>query len=168
LFLARYTGLKPVNRSSLRVLYVGATLATSIAALTTEPALAHVDVRPRLIEQKTLADVRVELPPLRPSGEPDRLEVEGIGIEVLSVRAQGKLGADTVWTVRLRANGEPGITPIVLRAVYPDGQSVEVDQQLTVVPAPEGAGFPWPGVVAGVLLAVSFAAVALQLARRKA
>jgi hypothetical protein len=168
LFLARYTGLKPVNRSSLRLLYVGATLATLIAGATAEPALAHVDVRPRLIERGTLADLRVELPPLRPTGQPERLEVKGQGIEVLSIRLQGKLGADTVWTARIRANGEPGVTPIVLRAVYPDGQSVEVDQQLTVVPAPEGAGFPWPGVVAGVLLAVSFAALALRLARRKA
>jgi hypothetical protein len=168
LFLARYTHLKPVKRCSLRSAYVCATLATSIAAVTAEPALAHVDVRPRLVERGTLTDLRVELPPLRPTGRPERLEVEGRGIEVLSVRVQGRSGTDTVWTARIRANGAPGVTPIVLRAFYPDGRSVEVDQQLTVVPAPEGAGFPWPGVVAGVLVAVALAAVALRLARRKA
>jgi hypothetical protein len=133
-----------------------------------EPALAHVDVRPRLVEQGTLAELRVELPPLRPTGQPDRLEVEGLGIQVLSVRDQGRSGTDTVWTVRIRANGAPGVTPIVLRALYPDGRSVEVDQQLTVVPAQEGGGFPWLGLVAAVVLAVAFAALALRVARRKA
>lgn len=136
--------------------------------MTAGPALAHVDVRPRLVEQGRLAELRVELPPLRPTGQPERLEMEGRGIEVLSVRSRGRSGTDTVWTARIRANGAPGVTPLVLRAVYPDGGSVEVDQQLTVVPAPEGAGFPWAGVAVGVLLAVAVAAVALRVARRKA
>ena len=57
--------------------------------------------------------------------------------------------------------------PLVLRAVYDDGRSVEVDQQLTVVPA-EGSSFPWPAVAVGAVLAVAFAAVSLRLARRKA
>ena len=75
---------------------------------------------------------------------------------------------EPVWSVRIRANGPPGVTPLVLRAVYADGSSVEVDQTLTVIPAPEGAGFPWPGAAAAVFLAVAFAGTGLYLARRKA
>ena len=60
------------------------------------------------------------------------------------------------------------MVPIVLRAVYADGKSVEVDQQLTVAPAPEQSSFPWVVVVVGALLAFAFAAVTLRLARRKA
>ena len=81
---------------------------------------------------------------------------------------QEPTGPETVWTVRLRAKGPPGETPLVLRAVYADGRSVEVDQSLTVVPAPEGSGFPWPAVVVGSLLAAAFAVVGLLVARRKA
>ena len=58
--------------------------------------------------------------------------------------------------------------PIVLRAVYADGRSVEVDQSLTVVPASEEEGFPWPAAIVGVLLALAAAAAALLLARRQA
>ena len=74
---------------------------------------------------------------------------------------------ETAWSVRLRATGATGAVPVVLRAIYPDGRSVEVDQQLTVVPAAE-CGFPWPGVVVGTFLAVGVAGAALFLARRKA
>ncbi len=87
---------------------------------------------------------------------------------MISSVLQGTSGSDTVWTVRLRATAAPGAVPIVLRAVYADGRSVEVDQQLTVAPRPETSGFPWVGVVAGALLAVAFAVLALRLARRKA
>ncbi len=66
---------------------------------------------------------------------------------------QGTSGADTLWNVRLRATAAPGVVPIVLRAVYADGKSVEVDQQLTVAPAPEQSSFPWVVVVVGALLA---------------
>lgn len=133
-----------------------------------EPARAHVDVRPTLVERGLLADLRVELPPLRPGAAPTGLEVEGPGIEVVAVRMQAPVGQDSVWTVRLRANGDPGVVPLVLRAVYGDGRSVEVDQDLTVVPAAETSGFPWPGVIVGAALAVAFAGVALVVARRKA
>ena len=81
---------------------------------------------------------------------------------------QGTSGSDTLWNVRLRATAAPGAVPIVLRAVYADGRSVEVDQQFTVAPGPERSGFPWVGVVAGVLLAVAVAAFSLRFARRKA
>lgn len=132
------------------------------------PALAHLDIRPTLVEQGVVTDVRVELPQLRPGPPPDRLQVEGDGIEVISAVLQGTSGSDSVWNVRLRAAAAPGAVPIVLRAVYADGRSVEVHQQLTVAPRPETSGFPWAGVVAGVLLAVAFALLALRLARRKA
>ena len=120
-------------------------------------ARAHLDLRPRLVVQGELTDVRVELPQLRPGAPPSELEVEGDGIEVRSSELEGTLGSETFWTVRLRADGEPGIVPLALRAVYDDGRSVEVDQQLTVVPAPEGSSFPWPAVAVGAAAGVTFA-----------
>jgi hypothetical protein len=166
--LARYTVRKPMKRWSLRAAYATVTLTALLLTLPWEPASAHVDLRPRLVVQGALTDVRVELPQLRPGEPPSGLEVEGEGIEVSSADLQGTLGSETLWSVRLRATAEPGVVPLVLRAVYDDGQSVEVDQQLTVVPAPEGSSFPWAGVVAGAFLAAAFAAVSLRLARRKA
>ena len=163
-----YTVRKPVNRWSLRSAYASATLAALATIVSVEPAAAHLDIRPSLVEQGVVTDIRVELPQLRPGAPPRRLEVEGDGIEVLSADLQGTLGSDTLWNVRLRATAEPGVVPIVLRAIYADGRSVEVDQQLTVVPGPERSGFPWAGVLAGAFLAVAFAALSLRLARRKA
>ena len=157
-----------MKRWSLRVAYANVTLAALFGALQAEPALAHLDFQPRLVVQGAFTDVRVELPQLRPGAPPSELEIEGEGIEVSSAELEGTLGSDTFWTVRLRAEGEPGIVPLVLRAVYEDGRSVEVDQQLTVMPAPEGSSFPWPAVAIGAFLAVAFAAVSLRLARRKA
>ena len=127
-----------------------------------------MNVAPSLVQQGVVTDVQVELPQLRPGGPPNGLELEGDDVEVLAVREQGKRGSESVWTVRLRAEGEPGNVPIVLRALYPDDTSVEVDAALTVVPGPEEAGFPWAGVVVGAGLAAGFAAVALVVARRKA
>ena len=164
--LARYTVRKPMNRWSLRVAYANVTLAVLFGALQAKPALAHVDLRPRLVVQGALTDVRVELPQLRPGAPPTGLEVEGEEIDVRTTELQELLGSETVWTVRLRAEGEPGIVPLLLRAVYDDGRSVEVDQQLTVVPAPESSSFPWPAVTVGAFLAVAAAAVSLRLARR--
>ena len=163
-----YTVRKPVKRLSLRTVNVSATLAALVLALPVQPALAHLDIRPTLIEQGVTTDIRVELPQLRPGGPPDQLEVEGDGIEVISSTLQGTSGSDSVWTVRLRATAPPGAVPIVLRAVYADGRSVDVDQQFTVAPRPETSGFPWIGVMAGVALAVALAVLALRLARRKA
>ena len=141
--LAMYTVRKPVKWWSLRTVNVSATLAALGMAVSAQPALAHLDIRPTL-------------------------EVEGEGIDVISSVLQGTSGSDSVWIVRLRPTAAPGAVPIVLRAVYADGRSVEVDQQLTVAPRPETSGFPWVGVVAGVLLAVAFAVLALRLVRRKA
>ena len=157
-----------MKRWSLRHAYVGTTLATLLAALSAEPARAHLGVQPSLVQQGTVTDIRVELPPLRAGGPPNGLEVEGEEIEVLATREQGRVGSDSVWAVRLRANGPPGNVPVVLRALYPDSSSVEVDAALTVVPGPEGSGYPWPGVIVGAALAAGFAVVALLVARRKA
>ena len=166
--VAEYTVRKPMNRWSLRVAFTNVTATALLLGLVAEPASAHLDLRPRLVVQGTLTDVVVELPQLRPGAPPNELEVEGDGIDVSSSQLQRMLDSETFWAVRLRATAEPGVVPVVLRAVYADGQAVEVDEQLTVVPAPERSSFPWAGVVAGALLAVAFAAVSLRLARGKA
>ena len=168
LVLAMYTVRKPVKRWSLRTVNASATLAALALALLAQPALAHLDILPTLVEQGAVTDVRVELPQLRPGPPPDRLEVEGDGIEVISADLQGISGSDSVWNVRLSATAAPGVVPIVLRAGYGDGRAVEVDQQLTIAPRPETSGFPWVGVAVGAFLAVAFAVVTLRVARRKA
>ena len=157
-----------MNRCSLRPAYVGATLAALLTFLSAQPALAHLDIRPSLVEQGAATDVRVELPQLRPGPPPSKLEVEGNGVEVLSARLQGTSGSDSVWDVRLKATAEPGVVPIVLRAVYAGGTSVAVDQQLTVAPASERSGFPWLVAVVAALLGVGLAVISLRVARRKA
>jgi len=139
-----------------------------LALLPTEPALGHVDVRPRLVESGVETVLRIELPQLRAGAAPKRLEVEGEGIEVLSTRLQGVAGPETVWSVRVRTDSPPGRILLILRAVYSGGASVEVDDTLTVVPASEMSSFPWFGVAAGVLLALSLALVLLRIIRRKA
>ena len=139
-----------------------------LATLPAEPAQAHIVVRPDLIERGETVDLEVELSRLRPGSPPERLELEGDGIEVFATELAARIGVETRWRARIRATGSPGVVPIVLRAVYRDGRSVEVDQSLTVVPASEEAGFPWPAVIVGVLLALAAAAAALLLAFRKA
>ena len=165
--LAMYTVRKPMNRCPLRAAYVGATLSTFLALVAAEGAWAHVDVQPRLVERGEITQLRVELPKLRPGPAPERIEVEGAGIEVLSARLQGTKGSETVWSVRVRANGPPGQVPLVLRALYTGGEVVEVKNSLTVVPAPEASSFPWVVVAGGTLLALVLALVLLRLARRR-
>ena len=162
-----YTVRKPVNRCPLRAAYVGATLSTLLALVTAEGAWAHVDVQPRLVEQGVITQLRVELPRLRPGPAPQRIEVEGAGLEVLSTRMQGKKGTETVWSVRVRADAAPGQVPLTLRAVYAGGEAVEVKNSLTVVPAPDASSFPWAAVAVGTLLALALALVLLRLARRR-
>jgi len=142
-----------------------------LALLLTEPALGHVDVQPRLVEQGTATELRIELPQLRAGPPPVRLEVEGDGVAVLSSSLQGFAGAETRWNVRLRVSPAvpPGDVPLKLRAVFADGESVELDGAITVVPpAGQASGaFPWLGVFAGVTLALAFAVAALLIARRR-
>jgi hypothetical protein len=157
-----------VNRTTLPVTYLGATIATLFALLWAEPALAHVDVQPRLVRQGEIAELRIELPRLRPGAAPERLEVEGAGLELLSSRLAGTAGPETQWAVRVRVESEPGRLALTLRPVYHDGRSVEVEDALTVVPGAESAGFPWLGAAVGTFLAVAVAGLALVVARRRA
>ena len=120
-----------------------------------------------MLVQGQVADLAVELPQLRPGPAPTALELEAPRIEVLSTSLAGSVGAETRWRARVRALGPPGAVQVVLRAIYADGRSVEVDRTLTVVPAAVERHFPWPAAVAGALLAAAFAAAALLLARRR-
>ena len=129
-------------------------------------------MQPRLVEPGEITELRVELPQLRPGAPPERLEVEGPGLEVLSTRLQSVVASETRWIARVRADAdtEPGRLPLVLRAVFADGESVEVEDAVTVVPASTLTGdeFPWAGAAVGTLFAVALAAAALLFARRKA
>lgn len=121
-----------------------------------EPAAAHVQVSPSLVEQGEPVSLRVELPRLRPGTAPVALEVEAPGLEVLEARLEGAAAGETAWRVRARVVAEPGRVPLILRAVFADGGSVELDEALTVVPAPSGtSSFPWVELAAAgaVLLA---------------
>jgi hypothetical protein len=132
-----------------------------------QPAAAHVDVQPRLVQRGAVTEVVVELPRLRPGAPPERLEVEGRGLEVVSTVLRGVVGSETQWNVRLRADTTPGTVPLALRAVYPDGHAVTVRDALTVVPRDESGPFPWAWVGGGVAVAAGAAAGALALARRR-
>ena len=167
MFVARYTGLKPVKRWSLRAAYVGATLSIALATLSAEPAHAHLDLRPGLVQSGTALDLTVELPRLRPGGRPARLELEGDGLEVLSTRLVDGVGADTLWNVRVRVDSEPGTLPVVLRAVYADGRSVEVRTSLVVLGDEEEPGFGWWTPALAAAGAVGLAAAVLIVARRR-
>ena len=114
-----------------------------------------------------MTDFLVELPRLRPGAPPERLEIEAAGLDVLSSRLREVVGGETRWDVRARTDAPPGILPLVLRAGFADGETVEVDDTLTVVPAEQSDPFPWVAAVVGGGLAVGFAVVALGLARRK-
>jgi hypothetical protein len=145
-----------------------------LALLAAEPALGHVDVRPRLVEQGKATQLHIELPQLRAGPPPVRLEVDADGVAVLASSLEGVVaGAETLWNVRLRVSPAvpPGALLLILRAVFADGKSVEVDGAITVVPpaptASDSEHFPWLAVVAGVTLALALAVAALLLARRR-
>jgi hypothetical protein len=151
---------------------VGATITTLLALSLAQPARAHVDVQPRLVEQGVATRLRVELPQLRVGPPPVRLDVEGDGITLLSSRLQAIAGPETVWSVRIRVSPDvpPGESALVLRAHFADGTSIEVDGAITVVPPAEeaaAASFPWLWVAVGVTVAVALAAAALLLAHRR-
>jgi hypothetical protein len=170
---AGYTSPKPVKRTPLRHFYAATTVAMLLALLLTEPALGHVDVRPRLVELGTVTELLVELPQLQAGPPPERLDVEGEGVEVLASMLQGVAGAETRWSVRLRVSPTvpPGELLLVLRAFFAGGKSVEVDGSIVVVPAAAedaaSGAFPWLGVVAGVAIGLALGVSALVLARRR-
>jgi hypothetical protein len=152
---------------SLRAPYVGATVAALVALALPQPAPAHVQILPAVLERGEVTEIRVELPGILPGdAELVRLEIEGEGIEVLSTRRLGSRGPETQWSARLRASSQPGAVTVVLRPVYADGSDVEFEQALTVVPAPDEP-FPWTWVTLGVVLAAAFVAP-LALLRRRA
>jgi hypothetical protein len=142
-----------------------------LAVLLTAPALAHVDVRPRLVQLGQATDLRIELPQLHAGPAPVRLEVEAEGVAVLASELQAVVGAETRWNVRVRVSTAvpPGEHLLVLRALFSDGESVEVDGSIVVVPAAEeaDAAFPWLAVAAGVTIALALGVSALVLARRR-
>ena len=151
---------------------MAATVSTLLALLLTEPVHAHVDVQPRLAEQSAVTELRVELPRLRAGPPPERLVVEAPGLELLSSRLVGAVGGETRWRVRIRVSpaAPVGELPLVLRAVFAGGVSVEVDSSIVVVPgSSEGASapVPWPAVALGGALALAAAAVAFLLVRRR-
>ena len=120
---------------------------------------------PRVVEQGDVAEIRVELPQLQPEqGRPGSRS--RVGISVRSSTFHGTRGPETSGSSAFEQRPNPGVVPLVLRAVYADGRSVEVDEERRSSRA-AASGFPWPAVVAGVALAVVFAAVSLLLARRK-
>jgi hypothetical protein len=162
-----------MNRTSLRRIYASTTVLVLLGLLLTQPALAHVDVQPRLVELGKVTDLRIELPQLRAGAPPERLEVEGEGITVLESKLDEVVGAETRWSVRLRVSPDvrPGEQLLVLRGLFADGESVEVDGTIVVVPAAaeeESSGtFPWVGVTVGVTIALALGVSALLLARRR-
>ncbi len=170
-FLAVYISLKPVKRTPLRLAYAGITLTALLALLPTERALGHVDLRPRLVESGVDTVLRIELPQLRAGPPPVRLEVDGDGVAVLASSLEGIADAETRWRVRLRVSPSvaPGELLLVLRGLFADGESVEVDGAIVVVPpaAASSGTFPWLELGAGVALALAFAAGGLLLACRR-
>jgi hypothetical protein len=140
------------------------------ALLLTGTASAHVDVQPRLVELGTVTDLRIELPQLRAGAPPERLEVEAEGVSVLVSRLQGVVGTETLWSVRLRVSPAvpPGEQLLVLRGLFADGESVEVDGSIVVVPPEDASGtFPWLAVAGGATIALALGVSALLLARRR-
>lgn len=129
---------------------------------------AHLNVQPRLIEQGKTTDLLVELPRLRPGVPPERLDLQAAGLEVLFSRLREVVGGETRWDVRARTDVPPGTLALVLRAGFADGESVAMDDALTVVPPAPADPFPWAASVIGTLLAVALAVSALVFVRRKA
>jgi hypothetical protein len=166
--VARYTGLKPVKRWSLRAAYVGATLATALATLLPEPAHAHLDVRPGIVQAGTAVELLVELPRLRPGRRPVGLELEADGLEVLSTRLVDAVRTETLWAARVRVDSEPGTLPVVLRAIYSDGRSVDVNASLVVLGDEEESGFAWWKATLAAAVAVGLGGALLVVARRRA
>lgn len=156
-----------MKASSLRAAYVSATVAALLALPTVEPASAHVEIRPALLERGEVTEIRVELPGIDPGAPVARLEVDGEGVEVLSTRRVGAGGPESQWSVRVRTGREPGPVSLVLRPVYADGAEAEFEQTLTVVPARE-APFPWTWVAGGVAAGAALGAALAFLRRRSA
>lgn len=126
---------------------------------------AHLNVQPLLVEQGRPTDFRLELPRLRPGGAPVRLSVDGMGVRAGEARLRRRLDGETVWDVRATIDAGAGRTTLVLRAEFADGESVEVAQALTVLPADAAAGLPVTTIIVGVALALALGATGLLVVR---
>jgi hypothetical protein len=156
-----------MNRSPLHAACVAATLASAFVLASPEPARAHVDVQPGLVEQGEVTELRVELPRLRPGRPPTRLELGGAGIELLDSRLLAMNGVESRWIAHVRVDAPPGPLQLTIRALYPDGEVVEVEHALTVVPGGGSGGLPWTAVLIGTFVAVGLGVALLRLARRQ-
>lgn len=94
----------------------------------------------------------------------------GAGVQLLDNRLLTVHGAESRWLVHVRVDAPPGPLRLTLRAVYRDGEAVEVKHALTVVPSSrdEGGDFPWSVAGIATLLATGLAVAFLRLGRRKA
>lgn len=129
-------------------------------------AAAHVEVRPGLLESGEEVELRIELPELRPGEPPAALEVLGPGVRQLSSRADGRRGQETRWRVRVAVDAPPGLTELTLRASFADGSVVDVERDVTVVPAGErGGGTPLVAFVAAGFGLAAMLAAAIVLRR---
>jgi hypothetical protein len=137
-----------------------------LALVSAEPARAHLQVLPTVVERGAVTELAIELPLIIPGPDLVRLEIEGAGIEVLSTRKLDRPGPESHWTARVRVDTPPGRAPFVLRPFYADGDSVEFREAFTVVPA-EDEPFPWALVAGGAVLAAALAGAVLVLARRR-
>ena len=146
---------------------MAATVITFWACVSAEPAAAHVDVRPDLVEQGEVVELRIELPLIVPGPDFVRLEIEGEGIEVLSTRKLDTVGPESVWSSRVRVDAPVGRATFVLHPFYANGDSVEFRQAFTVVPAEEDS-FPLAAVLVGAGVAVAIGAAVVLLLRRRA
>lgn len=124
-----------------------------------------MQVTPTLVEAGAVVELRVELPRLRVGAAPVGLEVEAPRLEVLETELERAWSSETVWRARVRSEAEPGQVPLLLRARFADGASVEVGSVLTVVPA-ETSSLPWVGLGAALVLAGALLAAGLRLRRR--
>ena len=127
-------------------------------------------MRPGIVRAGRAVELVVELPRLRAGADPVALELEATGLEVLSTRLVDTVAGDTLWNARVRVDSDPGNLPLVLRAVYRDGRSVEVGQALVVLPAEEAGadGLPWLAAVLVLATAIALAVGTLVVARRRA
>ena len=151
--------------SGVRSLLVAVTLALLVPAA----GIAHVDVRPGLLEAGQEVELRVELPELRPDATPTRLDVSGPGVQQLSTRGAGRSGEETRWRVRVLVTAQPGPTALLLHARFADGRSVEVRRSVTVVPAQaEASGGPVAVFAAAAVGLGALLGAAILLRRRAA
>lgn len=149
----------------------GAAVAVAVVLLLPAAGLAHVEVRPALLESGRSVELSVELPVLRPGGPPTSLAVSGNGVRQLESRLDGRSGRETRWVVRIRVGAAPGPTELVLRARFDDGRKVQVRRVVTVVPAradEDGLSLAAAAFAAIGLAALAAAAVFLRRPRRAA